>query len=230
MSPPGVVNPFVLGDGSVAASEPGASSSRGLSIVLQGGARASAALLFHRLPAEVVGDPTTLDGIRIVFDARVDGADLAEAGGPNPDAGSSALAFLGSGSDSVSGPGVGMSERDIYLVAATDVLRNSNTELSANVTDGFGPVRVELGVWVRASVFAGTPARARALGYEKCPDVPYVFAAGYLVAQTCVAAPAVFSLASLPSSPTLALGPILRGPGSVSLRYDNVFIDVFHAP
>ncbi|MDB4936782.1 MAG: hypothetical protein JWP87_3754 [Labilithrix sp.] len=229
ISPPGAVNPFVLVDGSVGTSDPGApSSSRGLSIVLSGGNRPSAALLFHRLPSGAVGDPTTLDGIRVVFDARVESADLADAGGPISDAGSSALAFLGSGSDTISGPGVGLSGRDIFFVAATDVLRKSNTELSAQVSAG--NLKVELGVWVRLSLFAGTPARARALGYDNCPDVPYVFAAGYLVAQICVTAPPVFSLASLPTNPTLILGPILAGPGSISLRYDNVFIDVFHAP
>jgi hypothetical protein len=195
---------------------------------LSGGNRPSAALLFHRLPPSVVGDAASVDGIRIVFDARVESADLTDAGGPIPDAGGSALAFLGSGSDSVSGPGIGLSGKDVYIVGSTDVLRKSNTELSAKVTAG--ALKVAVGVWVRSSVFAGTPARARALGYDNCPDVPYVFAAGYVVAQICVAAPAVFSLASLPTNPTLVLGPILSGPGFLSLRYDNVFVDVFHMP
>jgi hypothetical protein len=229
--PSGVVNPFVLGDGSVVANEPGASSSpRGLSVMLAADTKATAALLFHRLPAEVIGDPSRVDGIRVVFDARVESSDLAEAGGPTPDAGTALLAFLGSGTDKVSGPSIGVGERDIILAASTDLLRGGNTELSVKVTEGVGTSTVVPGVWVRLSLFAGSASRAQALGYAACPDVPYVFAAGWSVAMTCVAATPAFTLAALPVDVTLVVGTSLRGRGSVSLRYDNVFVDVYRAP
>ncbi len=225
-APPGFINPFALGDASVVLAEAGASSTGRLSVVLHGDSKPTAGLLLHRLPADVVGDPTHVDGIRIAFDARVEASDLAEAGGPN-DAGTALLAFLGSGADKVSGPGLALGERDIFLFASTDILRGGSTELSGQrVTEGFG-VSTFVNVPARLSLFAGSPARARALGYRPCPDVPLVFAASWGLALTCVAAPAAFSFASLPVDPTIAVGSILRGPGAVVLGYDNVFVDVF---
>lgn len=230
IAPPGFVSPFVLGDASVGVSEPGLASSTGLSIVLHGDVKASAALLLHRLPADVVGDPSGVDGIRLSFDARVERSELAEAGGPDPDAGTALLAFLGSGKDRVSGPGLALGERDIFLFGSTDILRGGNTELDTKkVTEGYG-VTTFVNVWARLSLFAGSASRARALGYGECPDVPYVFGASWGLARTCVTAPDAFPFASLPIEPTLAVGPVMRGRGEVSLRYDNVFVDVFRAP
>ncbi len=230
VAPTGFISPFVLGDASVGVSEPGLSSSNGLSIVVHGDVRASAALLLHRLPEGVVGDAGDVDGIRISFDARVERAELAEAGGPDPDAGAALLAFLGSGEDKVSGPGLALGERDILLFASTDILRGGNTELEAKkVTAGHG-LTTFVNVWARLSLFAGSASRARALEYGACPDVPYVFAASWGLARTCVAAPAAFPPAALPIAPTIAVGPVMSARGEVSLRYDNVFVDVFRAP
>lgn len=229
VSPPGFVTPFVLGDASVVVNEPGSSSSSGVSIVLHGAVESSAALLLHRLPPEVVGDPSRVDGIRVSFDARVEKSDLVEAGGPNPDAGTTLLAFLGSGGDRVSGPGLALGERDIFLFASTDILRGGNTELRAeNVTKGYG-ITTFVNVWARLSLFTGSATRARALDYVDCPDAPLVFAARWGAAKRCVAAPDVFPFAALPVEPTLAVGPVFRGRGEVSIRFDNVFVDVFRA-
>jgi hypothetical protein len=232
-------NPAVVGVGAIELIDGGYKSTRALRFALTYNGHTSGAILFHALDDAVFGDPARLDGVRMVFQTRVLRSEV-DAGGPIPGIPTSLVAgFVNAmtgneAPNGFAGPMLVLGQHSVHLAVMVDFDpsngRSGRTIARERVTRADFDIQNFLDTWGRVTIFSGRAGQAATLGYESCPAGDFVIAATFGVSSLCLAAPAGYDIAALAHSAVLVLGPLMKGGGTTTLDYDNVWLDVYSSP
>lgn len=224
----GNANPAFYPDASDAtAAIVGDAGERAVELTVWSGVETTAAILTHQLSEDEFGDVSRLEGVRLGVDVRLEHNQILYGGPIDGAATGHVLSLLNAGS--LAGPTIMIDAHSVYLAITTQLISGGSASAIERInTEDLEKVGL---VFLPVSLYSGRTARAIALRYDPCPDAEFVIAASYgPLSKVCIAAPAGYDITQLPNQTTAVVGPLLKGFGILTVRYDNVHVDIYSSP